>query len=203
MARSSREQTSKNREAIEIASARLFREHGLDGISVSDLMGAAGLTHGGFYSHFASKDELAAVACARGFRETDERWNRRIARANGDMEAARADIVDSYLRGAHRDQPGSGCMGTAMATDVAREPSDKPIRRVYIDGFKSAMLDNWVKTLAPVEGDPAERRKRALCDLSTLIGSMLLARATAGDPVSDEILAAVREVLLPAHPQAK
>jgi TetR/AcrR family transcriptional repressor of nem operon len=203
MARSSREQTSKNREAIEIASARLFREHGLDGISVAELMGAAGLTHGGFYSHFASKDDLAAVACARGFRETDERWNQRMARADGDMEAARASIVTAYLRDAHRDEPGSGCVGTAMATDVARAPADKPIHQAYVDGFKTAMLDNWMKTLADDEVDPVERRKHALRDLSMLVGSMLLARATAGDPVSDDILAAVREALLPAPTQAK
>ena len=74
MPRVSREQTDKNRLLIEAASARLFKEHGFDGVSVADIMASAGLTHGGFYGHFESKDELAALACAKAFEESAARW---------------------------------------------------------------------------------------------------------------------------------
>ena len=74
MPRVSKEQTDLNRSAIENVSAKLFREKGFNGVSVSDLMAAAGLTHGGFYGHFSSKDELAAVACANAFDHAVERW---------------------------------------------------------------------------------------------------------------------------------
>ena len=74
MPRVSKEQTDRNRLLIEAASARLFKERGLNGVSVTDIMASAGLTHGGFYGHFESKDELAAVACERAFGESVVRW---------------------------------------------------------------------------------------------------------------------------------
>ena len=78
MPRVSREQTDINRLAIEDASSRLFREQGIKAVSVADLMAAAGLTHGGFYGHFESKDALAAVACAKAFEQSAGRWEKRL-----------------------------------------------------------------------------------------------------------------------------
>ncbi|WP_454726050.1 MULTISPECIES: TetR/AcrR family transcriptional regulator [Cupriavidus] len=193
MARASREQAEKHREAIEAASTRLFRERGLNGVSVAELMAGAGLTHGGFYGHFSSKDELVALACKRGFEESAQRWARRLGRAGDDKHAMRANLVEPYLTQAHCDAPGEGCSAVALASDVAREPADKPVRQVYLDGLK-VMVDDWTKTVE--HADPAGRRKLALAELSMLVGAMTLARATAGDALSDEILAAAREMLL-------
>lgn len=193
MARASREQAEKHREAIEQASSKLFRERGLNGVSVAELMGSAGLTHGGFYGHFSSKDELVALASKLAFEESARRWSLRIEHAEGDKRAMRASLVVPYLTQAHRTRPGDGCAAAALAGDIAREPADKPVRRVYINGFKQ-MVDDWIKTVD--HEDPAERRKLALAQLATLVGAITLARATEGDALADDILAAAREMLL-------
>lgn len=193
MARVSREQAEKNRQAIEQASSRLFRERGLHGVSVADLMADAGLTHGGFYGHFASKDDLAALVCEQAFDEAVQKWTRRVARAAGDPHEMRANLVRPYLTAAHRDHPGEGCVASALVGDVAREPAGKPVRQAYADGIRQ-LMETWMQTV--VHEDPAERRKLALAHLSTLIGAMTLARAMDGDPLSDEVLAAARETLL-------
>lgn len=193
MPRVSREQADKNREAIEEASSRLFRERGLSGVSVADLMAGAGLTHGGFYGHFESKDALAALACRRAFEEAAGRWTRRVGRAGEDKAAQLASLVKPYLAAAHRNHPGQGCAAASLAGDVAREPAGKPVREAYTEGLK-----DLVATLADTapQDDPVARRQTALVQMSTLVGAMMLARATAGDPLSDEILAAVRRELL-------
>ncbi|MDW3682677.1 TetR/AcrR family transcriptional regulator [Cupriavidus sp. CV2] len=198
MARASREQADKHREAIEQASSRLFRERGLNGVSVAELMASAGLTHGGFYGHFSSKDALAALASKRAFEESARRWSRRIERAEGDKRAMRASLVEPYLTAEHCSSPGDGCAAAALAGDVAREPADKPVRQVYIDGFK-VMVEDWMKTVE--HADPAERRKLALGQLATLVGAMTLARATEGDALSEDILAAARDMLLGPNSQ--
>ncbi|CAG9176694.1 TetR/AcrR family transcriptional regulator [Cupriavidus pinatubonensis] len=193
MARASREQADKNREAIEQASSRLFRERGLNGVSVAELMAGAGLTHGGFYGHFASKDALAAQACRRAFEEATGRWERRIDRAAGDQQAMLANLVEPYLTRAHCDNPGQGCAAASLASDVAREPADKPVRLAYREGFKALVGDME----ATVASDSAEtRHKEALIRMAMLVGAVTLARAVEGDTISDTILDAVRERLL-------
>lgn len=198
MARASREQAEKHREAIEQASSKLFRERGLNGVSVAELMGSAGLTHGGFYGHFSSKDELVALASKRAFEESARRWSHRIEHAEGDKRAMRANLIEPYLTQAHCTNPGDGCAAAALAGDIAREPADKPVRQVYIDGLRQ-MVDEWLKTVD--HEDPVERRKLALAELATLVGAVTLARAAEGDALSDDILAAAREMLLGARAQ--
>ncbi|SCB22675.1 TetR/AcrR family transcriptional regulator [Cupriavidus alkaliphilus] len=193
MARASREQTDKNREAIEQASSRMFRERGLNGVSVAELMAGAGLTHGGFYGHFASKDALAAQACKRAFEESTARWERRLARAGGDRKAMLANLVEPYLTAAHCANPGVGCAAAALAVDVAREPAGKPVRQAYADGLRT-MIDDMAQTVA--SDDPHERHDQALVRMALLVGALTLARATEGDPLSDEMLSAVRAHLL-------
>jgi TetR/AcrR family transcriptional repressor of nem operon len=191
MPRVSRAGTELNRTAIEDASSRLFRERGL-GVSVSDVMAAAGLTHGGFYGHFESKDALAATACARAFDESLERWHKRLAGKTG-RAASLAALVEGYLSPRNRSTMGSGCPMAGFATDVAREPDDKPIRKSYVDG-----LGELLGVLAGVQdtGDTAQDRHQALGQLSTMVGAMVLARATRGDPLSNELMAAAKERLL-------
>lgn len=193
MARASREQTDKNREAIEQASSRMFRERGLNGVSVAELMAGAGLTHGGFYGHFASKDALAAQACKRAFEESTARWERRLARAGGDREAMLANLVEPYLTAAHCANPGIGCAAAALAVDVAREPAGKPVRQAYAQGLRT-MIDDMAQTVA--SDDPQERHEQALVRMALLVGALTLARATEGDPLSDQLLSAVRAHLL-------
>ena len=192
MPRVSKEQTDRNRAAIEQASARLFREKGFNGVSVADLMGAAGLTHGGFYGHFSSKDELAAVACANAFSQASERWQARIKNKT-DAQSALHAILDPYLSTRMVKNMGNGCPAATLSVDVARESPDKPVRAAYQAG--TAQLVEILAALSSSD-DPAERRKQALVQWSTMVGVMMLASATDGDPISDELLAAVREHML-------
>ncbi len=195
MPRVSREQTDLNRTAIENASARLFREKGFNGVSVADLMAAAGLTHGGFYGHFSSKDELAAAACAQAFSHASERWEKRVADAEDERSALQA-IVDNYLAHKNITDIGNTCPGPSLAVDVAREPLDKPVHAAYLDGTRELL--EVLASLCPAS-DAGTRRQTALAQWSTMVGAMMLARATRGDPLADEILEAAR-LHLTAHP---
>src|ERR1044072_1116956 len=114
----SREQAAGRRERMLEAAAQRFRERGFDGIGVADLMKEAGLTHGGFYGHFSSKEDLIAEACARASERSRERWKRLSERAPGDPLA---EIVRMYLTAKHRDSPGAGCLVAALGPDVARQ----------------------------------------------------------------------------------
>ena len=192
MPRVSRAQADSHREQITDASARLFKERGINGVSVADLMGAAGLTHGGFYGHFESKDALAGIAVAHAFQQSAERWHKRIA-GKPDDAARRAVLVEKFLTAQSLKDVGMGCPTVALATDVAREPAAAPIRTAYLDGLEAA-----VQILADVEDGPdaATRRSAALADYATMAGALLLARATEGAPLAAELLAAARERLL-------
>jgi TetR/AcrR family transcriptional repressor of nem operon len=192
MPRASREQTEKHRQAITDVSARLMREQGIKSVSVSDLMGAAGLTHGGFYGHFDSKDALAAAACARAFEQSVERWKKRVGGQPDEPHALQA-LIEGFLSVHNRDNPGTSCPTTALAGDVAREPMDAPVRATYLAGIKG-LLD-ILYGLQP--GDTKAGHRQALAQLATMAGALLLARATAGDPLSERFLAAAREVLTP------
>ena len=203
MPRVSREQTAANRQTIEEVAARLFREHGIDGVSVADLMGAAGMTHGGFYGHFESKDALAAVACSHAFAQSAqrrERWSRRAP----DGTAALREFTERYLSNRHRDDAGQGCPAVALAADVARQAPAAPVRAAYAAGV-SSMAGNIARMLgeagtmpshagAAHAADPAVR-SAALARMATMVGAVILARATEGDALSAEILAAARAAL--------
>ena len=208
MPRVSRAQTDKNRETIELAAARLFREQGINGISVADLMGAAGLTHGGFYGHFESKDALAAIACDKAFEQSAQRTAKKIEEA-ATPEAALSAFTDAYLLSVHRDDPGNGCPAAALAVDVAREGADKPVRAAYLAGIKQLLASLASVSPAaqtPAKNDTAKHRKsntnanasrskaeqEAMMRLATLVGVITLARATAGDPLSEAFLEAGR-----------
>ncbi|WP_066734953.1 TetR/AcrR family transcriptional regulator [Cupriavidus sp. D384] len=193
MPRVSKAEAEKNRAIIEQVSSRLFREQGFHGISVADLMGAAGLTHGGFYGHFESKDALAAIACTRAFEESEARWRKRVGEAP-DHATALSSLIDGYLSARNRNNAGAGCPVAALANDVARESDDKPVRAAFHQG-----LEALVDILTDVQPDAAAdaRRSAALAQMATLAGALILSRATQGTPLSNEILAATRARLLP------
>ncbi|MFJ5363103.1 TetR/AcrR family transcriptional regulator [Pectobacterium sp. CHL-2024] len=190
MARVSKQQMERNREEIIQVSSQLFRERGLNGVSVNDLMAAAGLTHGGFYGHFASKDELAAIASRKALEDSGTRWQEMCQRADKhNLET----LVEHYLSPAHRDGAKDGCALTALANDIARESADKPVHDVYLSGVK-AMLDR-LESLSTIE-DKEQRKQHALAQFALLSGALALARATAGDTLSDDFLNAAKKALL-------
>ena len=178
----SREQATKNRERILDVAATRFRERGLDGIGVSDLMKEAGLTHGGFYGHFASKEDLMAEACSRALMEGVHKWEQTAESA---ANRPIAEIRARYLSHSHRDDPGSGCLITALGTDVSRQ--GPKVRHAVTEGIK-ALLDLFAR-LSPLK-TKAQQRKQAMATLATLVGAVVLARAVDDPGLSDEILRA-------------
>src|SRR5690606_14932226 len=117
-----------------------FRERGLQGISVAEVMSAAGLTHGGFYGHFDSKEALAAQACSRAFGQAKERWAKRHAPFRKPSRA-RLATVDHHLSVSSRDAPGESRPVVGFAGDAAGEPDDSPLRHASTDGLKLLLAD--------------------------------------------------------------
>jgi TetR/AcrR family transcriptional repressor of nem operon len=179
--RVTREQAAANRERILEVAGRLFRERGFDGIGVADLMKRAGLTHGGFYGHFASKDALAAEVTARVLGK--EGWPERLP---GKPNPSFDELVRAYLSPRHRDDPGTGCLLAALGSDIARQP--RRVRHVFTEGLRAR-----VETLRKVlpGGSAAARREKALAAMAGLVGGLLLSRAVDDPKLSDEILDAV------------
>ena len=150
----SKEQAAQNRERILEVGTRLFRERGFDGIGVADLMREAGLTHGGFYGHFASKEELMAKACERALAKSAARWESLYAR---DGREALAAMADSYLSTRHRDHPGGGCIAPAVAIEAARH--GPAVRRAFTDGVRS--LVDVLARVVPGRTKAAKRKRGA------------------------------------------
>lgn len=184
--RVSREQSDINRNSIIAISSQLFRERGLDGVSLKDIMSAAGLTHGGFYGHFSSKDELEALACEQAF----EKNRAAIARQDiGDF----SQLVEHYLSPDHRDRPGNGCTIAALATDIQRKGQDKPVYKTYISGVKD-MVEH-IKNI-PDSSPGSTITDKHLMQFALMAGALMLARATRGDDISDRFLTAAKTALL-------
>lgn len=183
----SREEAARNRERIIEAAARLFREKGFDGIGVADLMKDVGLTHGGFYGHFGSKDDLEVEACKRALNRSLTLWTKRSEAARGDPLSA---ITDAYLTARHRDDPGAGCLLAALGSDVSRRAPG--VRRAVTDYLSSAF--DLLAALVPGKSKAARRRK-AIGTYASLVGALVLARAVDDDGLSREILDAVRETM--------
>src|SRR5882757_2371306 len=126
--RHSKTEKAKTHERIVAIAAKKFREEGLAGIGIADLMKEAGLTVGGFYKHFHSRDALVVEAVGRAL----ELWKRQVdAAASGGPPVTYESLVDEYLSEAHRNHPGTGCPVSALAGDLAR--SDKRTRAGYLD----------------------------------------------------------------------
>jgi TetR/AcrR family transcriptional repressor of nem operon len=175
--RVSREKAAGNRERIVEAAARLFREHGFDGVGVDAIMRDAGLTHGGFYGHFGSKDDLAAEAVARALARGTEKLSRYTDHGG---------FVNAYLSDRHCADRGDGCALASLGADVARE--GEGVRRALTDYVAARLM--WLAGL--FKGTEASRRKRAIATLSGLVGALTLARAVDDPALSKEILAAAR-----------
>lgn len=182
-----REQAAQNRDRVLDVAARLFRERGFDGIGVADLMKSAGLTHGGFYGQFGSKEALMTEACARSFESALQTWTTVGERANGNPLAA---VMQGYLSQQHRDNPGAGCVIAALGAEASRQGSG--LRRTVTDGVR-AMLD--LLTSFAQGRTKAAKRERAMVAYASMVGAVILARAVDDAALSDEILQAVTAAL--------
>ncbi|MFF2184985.1 TetR family transcriptional regulator [Streptomyces sp. NPDC058155] len=199
MGRVSKEQARENRRRIVDTASRLFREQGTDGVSVADLMKAAGLTHGGFYKHFDSKEALVDEATACAFDGVDEQLAARPAADDRDgdgggsggtdpgvdPEAARRAFIAHYLSPEHRDDMAGGCPTAGLAVDMARGAAGSAARHTYVEGVR-AFAQRMATDDDNGDGDDG------LVRLSTMVGALILARAVSGDPLSDALLAAAR-----------
>jgi TetR/AcrR family transcriptional repressor of nem operon len=180
--RVSREKSAETRERILDVAATLFREKGFDGIGLADIMKAAGLTHGGFYKHFGSKDDLEAQATSVALATTAALWGRLIKHAAARPLSA---FTGEYLSPRHRDDPGKGCAVAALGADVARQ--GERVRSAFTAGLEPflQLLSNAVPGRSK-----AVRRRKAIATMAELIGTLILARAVDDPALSDEILAA-------------
>ncbi len=188
--RVSKQQMAENRERILDAAAQLFREKGFDGIGVADLMKAAGMTHGGFYGHFASKEDLMAHAVERSMEGGRALAEQLAAGAAGRPGGALAAVADWYLSCRHRDEMGEGCAVAALGADAARQGPG--VRQAITRGIRS--FTERLARLVP-GGTEAERRQKALATYATLVGALVLARAADDDALSREVLEAARAAL--------
>lgn len=197
MPRVSRKEADQHREDVLNAASKLFLEYGIDGVSVPAVMAEAGLTHGGFYGHFDSKEALVAEACERAFKERRSIYDGIEQRNGADKKSARVEFIKRYTTKAHRDAIGLGCPAAAMCGDMARENPKGQIRTAFAAGF-NVMVERLTPLLSRKRKDKAAAREDALAQVAMLVGAVVLSRSTKGSPVSDEIMQAVRDALLDA-----
>jgi TetR/AcrR family transcriptional repressor of nem operon len=187
--RVTREQAQENRAEIINTAARVFRERGLDGIGIADLMKEAGFTHGGFYRHFQSKDELAVQACQRAFSQKRDDLTKLLEQSPGDPFET---LIRHYLSSEHRADPGTGCTLTALAPDASRQ--DNPaLRAVFTEA-----VGNYIKLLTTLTHNvPAKkRRKAAISTLAEMVGAIVLSRAVSDKALAQELIDTVADDLI-------
>jgi TetR/AcrR family transcriptional repressor of nem operon len=166
-------ETAAKHERIVKEASRLFRERGFENVSVSQVMKAAGLTHGAFYAHFGSKEELQSAAVAYGIKVSLGRMQRN--------KKNRGSYADRYLSRWHRDNPGDGCTMAALAQEVARSSPEL-----------KAAFEQELREIFPAIGG---ERKEAIFCVAAMIGGVVLARAVQDPRLSEEILKSVRQKL--------
>ncbi len=183
----SQAQKEKTHKRIVAIASKRFREKGLAGFGIADLMKEAGLTVGGFYKHFNSRDELVAEAVGDAFGV----WQRQNEAAESEGRPLTfAKLVDDYVSDVHRKNPGAGCAFSALAPELAR--SDKRTR-----ALTSEQVRDDIELIARLLPDKDKRvaRSRAILTFSALVGAMSLARAVSDEGLSHEILRTVADLL--------
>jgi len=189
MGHSRTEKAKTHKRIVAIASKR-FREDGLAGVGIAQLMKEAGLTVGGFYKHFKSRDALVAEAVGSAL----EIWKRQVdAAASGGPPVTYESLVDNYLSDAHRNHPGTGCPVAALAGDIAR--SDKRTRALVTRQIR----DN-IELVATLIRDTNKKHKdavrsHAVLTYCALVGAIGVARALSDEQLSREILKTVAQAL--------
>lgn len=176
---------ARNKERILEVAATQLRELGLDGVSISDLMKAVDLTHGGFYGHFASRDDLVAAALDKALTDGEASA---VQSSSKKGERTLKSVANSYLSKIHRDNPNSGCAVSALSGDVAR--SNDQNREIM-----SKHLAKYFDNMQDVIGDGGSR-ELAISLMCMMVGAVTLSRVMTDTNRSDEILQAARRSML-------
>lgn len=180
--RVSRAQAEANRETVINVASRLFREHGFDGIGLKDLMKGAGLTQGGFYKQFESKDDLAALASRRAMESATRRWSS-VAVSSADPLQG---VIELYLSAGHRGETGDGCPLVALGSDAARQSED--VRKPFEDGIKAHL--QVLEELLPASDSRETRTQKAEIMLALMVGAVTLSRIVTDETLADRLLEA-------------
>ena len=185
--RVSKEAAVASRARIVAAASRLLRERGIEATSIADVMAAAGLTHGGFYRHFGSKDDLVAAALGAAFAGHAERFAERRA-AQGAQDALRA-YVEEYLSPEHVARPDRGCPVAALGAEAGRGSAE--VCAAFARGVEETIA-RFVSA-APPGTDAAAARAAAIRRLATMVGAVIVARGVGPGALGEEVLAACAE----------
>lgn len=184
---SSQKQKAENHDRLLAIAAKEFRTKGLDGLSVAELMSAAGLTHGGFYSHFASREALVTEALDRAF---DDARHDLFQEFNPKRGNALEAFIATYLSPMHRDDPGRGCVLASLSTDI--QHSDEDTRALFTHRFRTYVDE----VAALISGDGEEdAHAEAMAILSMLAGAVVISRALNNDSLSRKVLKNARRLL--------
>jgi TetR/AcrR family transcriptional repressor of nem operon len=183
---------AETRQRIVDAAADQFRQHGIDGVGVDAIMREAGLTHGGFYLHFPSKEALIGAVSAEQLARSADRWTEIAARQP--RAEALDRIVTGYLDKRYAVQTDHSCVLPALGSELARRPES----RVALTGSIRRMLGALARLLPRRRGSSAE--SAAMAALSTMVGAVVLARLCSDPVLAEEILSAAREHIVPATP---
>ncbi|MEU6322757.1 TetR/AcrR family transcriptional regulator [Streptomyces sp. NPDC047009] len=181
----SQAEKAASRERVLRIAARKVRAEGVSRPGVADLMKEAGLTHGGFYKHFASRDDLIAQAAALALAEGSAKMER-AARKN--KQQPLAGLIDAYLAKQHRDAPDTGCALVTLGAAAGR--SDQRFKAAY-----EQQVRTYLDLIAGLGDDEEEAQAEVMLTLSALVGAVLISRAVADPDLSDDILEAVAEQL--------
>lgn len=195
MPRLTQEQKKLNHDKIIEAAGRGFRTHGVNGIGIADLMKAAEMTHGGFYNHFGSKDDLALEVIRHGFAGSLAALADIRDEHPDSARAALDHMFDQYLAVEHRDHPEVGCASATLVTDAARDGVGAQAEYQHgLDGFFSAItqmvLENAAQSGTDLNAEQA--REQAIALFSQMVGALVISRAVAksSPELADEILKA-------------
>lgn len=197
MPRITKEDKARNRQGIVEAASRLFRSRGVDAVGIADLMKDAGLTHGGFYNHFPSKEALTVEVFDAAFADSLDGLAATVRRGPDGSQSPLERVVDRYLSAPHRDAGDGGCPSASLVTDAWRQ--SRHVQAAYakgVEGYVTGFAEEITREAAQ-QGenvDSAEARARAIRLLIDLVGAMVLARAVhrVQPALSDEILHSAR-----------
>ena len=180
MGHSQSEKTRNHDRIVEVA-ARRIREAGTEAPGVAEIMAGAGLTHGGFYKHFDSRDDLVAEAVDAAIEQGQSDLSKAVEGAADPLEA----FLEEYVSEKHRDDPGSGCTVVALGADAAR--ADPRVRASY-----GAQVEKYITHMEGLLGSDEDARRKAIAAVTSMVGAVLISRAIDDAELSEEILAEVR-----------
>ncbi|MFL4909569.1 TetR/AcrR family transcriptional regulator [Streptomyces sp. MMS24-I2-30] len=181
MGHSQAEKAATRERVLQIAS-RKIRSEDIARLGVANLMNEAGLTHGGFYKHFDSRDDLVTQAAAAALAEGTAKMGRS---AQENARDPRAGLIDAYLAKRHRDDPATGCALVTLGAVTGRD--DRHLKDAY-----EKQVRTYLDLIAGLDGNSEDARAEAILTLSALVGALLMARAVADEGFSNELLETVR-----------